>query len=64
MEIMMLDDHLEIYQNAEEKAIQATRVITHIAFLLLVVCVYVWLYQQREISKKNNALTTVSILAE
>ena len=41
MEIMMLDDHLEIYQNAEEKAIQATRVITHIAFLLLVVCVYV-----------------------
>ena len=29
MEIMMLDDHLEIYQNAEEKAIQATRVITH-----------------------------------
>ena len=38
---MMLDDHLEINQNAEEKAIQATGVITHRAFLLLVVCVYV-----------------------
>lgn len=40
----MLDDHLEIYQNAEEKAIQATREITHIAFFVPVgmcICVTV-----------------------
>lgn len=35
METMMLDDHLEIYQNAEEKAIQAIREIKHIAFFVV-----------------------------